>query len=311
MDSSAADHTLADGHRSLWRQRRMAMEGQSGRSTPRGHRRDSLLGYVLPRSTALVMRMPLFRNGVRNALDIALREITFPFADLPSALDGFTVLHFSDLHPSSLAGTIERAATLVAGIEVDAAVMTGDFQTFARPTPTATVAALAPLLAALRTRHGSLAVLGNHDGHDMADALEAHGIRVLLNEHAVIERGGARLVVTGTDDPVRFFTPAAVRALQHAPAGFRLALVHSPDLASVAEAAGVRLYLSGHTHGGQICLPGGRPVITFLDSHHACAVGAWRVGTMAGYTSRGTGVGLPPLRYNSRGEVALITLRRG
>ena len=91
---------------------------------------------------------------------------------------------------------------------------------------------------------------------------------------------------------------------------FRIALIHSPEMADHAAAAGVSLYLCGHTHGGQVCLPGGRPILTRLTRCRHAAVGHWREGAMRGYTSHGLGTSWPPLRFNSRGEMTVITLRR-
>jgi hypothetical protein len=82
-------------------------------------------------------------------------------------------------------------------------------------------------------------------------------------------------------------------------------------MADHAAEAGYALYLAGHTHGGQICLPGGRPVFSTLTRCHHGAVGLWRHGTMTGYTNSGLGVAYPPVRFNCRGEVAIITLRGG
>ena len=96
-----------------------------------------------------------------------------------------------------------------------------------------------------------------------------------------------------------------------APPGFRIALVHSAEIADHAAAAGFGLYLCGHTHGGQICLPNGRSLFTRLRRCHFGARGEWRAGAMIGYTSNGLGVGEVPLRFNCRGEIAMITLRRG
>jgi hypothetical protein len=117
--------------------------------------------------------------------------------------------------------------------------------------------------------------------------------------------------LTGLDDVHRFYTPAAKQALYDAPAGFRVALVHSAEIADHAAAAGFDLYLCGHTHGGQICLPNGRAVFTRLRRCHFGARGEWRAGAMIGYTSNGLGVGEVPLRFNCRGEIAVVTLRRG
>jgi predicted MPP superfamily phosphohydrolase len=86
-------------------------------------------------------------------------------------------------------------------------------------------------------------------------------------------------------------------------------LVHSPEAALLAAEAGFALYLCGHTHGGQICLPGGIPVITNIQYRRRFASGPWRCGEMIGYTSRGLGTSGLPVRFFSRGEIALITLR--
>jgi len=155
-----------------------------------------------------------------------------------------------------------------------------------------------------------MAILGNHDPAAMAEALEDLGFKVLINESTVLSRGGERVVVTGLDDVHRFFTSEALAALSRAPQGFRIALVHSAEVADYAAAAGYDLYLCGHTHGGQICLPGGRPIITHLLRCGYGSVGLWREKNMIGYTNNGLGVGDIPLRFNSRGEISIITLRR-
>jgi predicted MPP superfamily phosphohydrolase len=172
------------------------------------------------------------------------------------------------------------------------------------------VAPLAELVAEIVVRDRRLAVLGNHDPTDMAEALEGLGFTMLLNHSMELERRGQRMVVTGLDDVHRFYTPAARRALAEAPPGFRIALVHSAEMADHAEAAGYALYLCGHTHGGQIRLPNGRSIFTRLRRCRFGAEGEWRTGRMIGYTSRGLGISGAPLRFNCPGEMSIITLRR-
>ncbi len=115
---------------------------------------------------------------------------------------------------------------------------------------------------------------------------------------------------TGTDDVHYYYTDAARAALEAAPKGFKIALIHSAELADAAAEAGFSLYLSGHTHGGQVCLPGGLPIITHMSRHRRYASGLWRHGSMTGYTTTGIGVSGLPVRFNTRGEAVLITLRR-
>ena len=149
------------------------------------------------------------------------------------------------------------------------------------------------------------------DSEAMADTLERLGFDVLINRSIVIERGTDRLGITGLDDVNSFYTDAAHRALGDSTEACRIALIHSAEMADHAAEAGYALYLAGHTHGGQICLPGGRPVFSTLTRCHHGAVGLWKQGTMTGYTNSGLGVAYPPVRFNCRGEVAIITLRGG
>jgi predicted MPP superfamily phosphohydrolase len=171
---------------------------------------------------------------------------------------------------------------------------------------------MARVLDAARTPpEGRLAVLGNHDPAAMVPPLEALGLRVLVNETLTIRRGDAALHFTGFDDVHYFYTEAADKAAAAAPAGFRIALVHSPEFAFNAARAGYRLYLCGHTHGGQVCLPGGVPILTANELGHRFVAGRWQHEGMQGFTSRGAGTSGLPVRFFSRGEVTLITLRRG
>ena len=169
---------------------------------------------------------------------------------------------------------------------------------------------MARLMQGLRARDGVFGILGNHDSADMAAIFDSLGVRMLINETATVMRGGEALHVTGVDDVHYYYTGDASDALRFAPDGCRIALVHSPELAEQAADAGVALYLTGHTHGGQVCLPGGMPVFTHSHGQRRFSSGLWRKGGMVGYTSRGAGVSGLPVRFNCPGEATLITLRR-
>ena len=95
----------------------------------------------------------------------------------------------------------------------------------------------------------------------------------------------------------------------HDPKIFGVVLAHSPELVREAAATGHALYLCGHCHAGQVCLPGGRPLITHLSRHRKLYAGLWRHGDMWGYTSAGAGLSDPPVRFNCRGEVTEFRLR--
>jgi len=165
-------------------------------------------------------------------------------------------------------------------------------------------------LAGVIVRDRRLAVLGNHDPVEMVEALDGLGVETLVNRTTTLSRGGEILHVTGLDDVHNFYSAAARTALDQRVDGCRIALVHSAEMADHAAAAGCALYLCGHTHAGQVCLPGGRIVFTQLVRCRHAASGVWREDEMVGYTSPGLGVSPPAVRFNSRGGAALITLRR-
>lgn len=297
--------------RQAWRARRDAMTARRGRSTPWGFRRFSMwriIGPLLrPLGGALDMA-GLYERGRQNALDLQLTEVSLRCPDLPRAFDGFRLIHLSDLHVDCLPGTTERAIELIAGLEADLCVLTGDYRRDLFGPLDPILPAMRRLATAVSARHGILGILGNHDTADMAEAFDQLGIRMLVNETVTLSRGDDLLHVTGVDDIHRYYTREADTALAAAPPGFKIALVHSAEFVHVAAENGFGLYLSGHTHGGQICLPGGRPILTNLLRHRGYARGPWQHGAMQGYTTTGTGVSGLPLRFNCRGEVAVITL---
>lgn len=293
-----------------WRLRRAEMETTRKRYTRAGVFGKSklmrLTGLVEPTVALLGLR----QRALANALALELREVEVTLAGLPEPFDGYAILQLSDLHVGRIPGLIESAASLVRQIDVDLAVLTGDVQTRGKPDAATALCHLAPLLDAVRARDGLVGILGNHDRHDVADHLERRGVRMLINEDLLIERDVGRIRITGVDDVNTFYTDEAVRALR-APAAeaVSIALVHSPELADVAADAGYALYLAGHTHGGQICLPGGKPLLTAVNHHRNFAAGPWRYGRMVGYTTHGLGVGRRA-RFNCPPEVTIVRLRR-
>jgi uncharacterized protein len=303
------------GGRDDWLARRRQMEASGYRHGPRGRRgrwRQKPFHHALRLLDRGLKGTKLYARGRQNALDLRLVELELAFADLPPAFDGYRILQVTDTHFDALPELADAARQLMAGIEVDMLALTGDVQgEHGAPPPPHSVELLGHALADVRVHHERVAVLGNHDAADMVGLLGRLGFDVLVNRSKMLELAGERLHLIGLDDVHYFYTDAARAALDNHQGGFRIALVHSPELADDAAAAGYALYLCGHTHGGQICLPGGRPVFTQLTRCRFAAKGLWRRGNMTGYTSSGLGVSGLPLRFNNRGEVVLITLRRG
>ena len=252
----------------------------------------------------------LYQRGKRNAGAVRVTEIDISFPDLPTAFDGYTIIHLTDLHADEYPPAVTAARLLLADRPGDLCVLTGDYSRGYGRSFEAALPSIRALVGAVSARDGILGVLGNHDSADVVEALERIGVSMLINETATIERGGQEIHITGTDDTHHFETPGFQRALAAAPDGFRIALVHTAEEADRVAGSGYRLQLSGHTHGGQICLPGGIPVLTAMHRNRAFARGRWRVGELEGYTSTGVGVAGLPLRFNCPPEVAYIRLRR-
>jgi predicted MPP superfamily phosphohydrolase len=314
LNTPVAESAAADAARAAWATERQRIEQSRHWVSPAGRRPrwgNRVLGLGIEAFGVAARLCGFHRHGRRNALAPVLVELELTFPTLPAAFDGYRILQLSDTHLDVVPELGAITARLLDGLTVDLLAVTGDILGRHRAALERATAPLVRALAGVTVRDRRLAILGNHDPATMAEALEAKGFEVLLNHSVASERDGERLTVIGLDDVHNFYTDAARAALGAPGAGFRIALVHSAELADYASAAGIALYLCGHTHGGQICLPGGRPLITHLKRCRHGARGLWRDGAMLGYTSRGLGVSGPALRFNCPSEVTLITLRRG
>lgn len=290
------------------RKRMEALLARRRRSTPLGERALPTFTLFDRYMAAAFSLIGLNRTGRRNAASFRVERLTLTYPHLPAAFDGYTILHLSDLHIGNVPGQTDRAANALSGLAVDLVVLSGDYQTQGTPSAAEAVSLLRPLLEGLTARDGIVAVLGNHDLHEMAGALEGIGVSTLINEGVAVKRGGAQLWIVGTDDVNSFYSEAAPAALRRYSEGFRIAVVHSADMATVAADAGYALYLAGHTHGGQVCLSSGRPLLTAQDTHRGLASGLWQWRGMFGHTSRGVGSGRPSLRFNCPPEATVLSL---
>ena len=251
-----------------------------------------------------------YSRGRANAGNVQLRRNEVRFPHLPEAFDGFTILHLSDLHADMSGPALTRVAELLGDLDYDLCVMTGDYRG-------RTYGDFQPCLESIARLHAALrgdvyAVLGNHDSIAMVPDMETLGIRVLLNECAVIERAPASLYLAGVDDAHFYRADNIEKAAADIPGGcVSILLSHTPEIFRQAAHAGFDLMLSGHTHGGQICLPGGIPILLEADLPRAFGAGAWRYADMVGYTSVGAGSSVVPVRFNNRPEITLHRLVRG
>ncbi|MGB3779189.1 MAG: metallophosphoesterase [Tunicatimonas sp.] len=312
------NHLLTDQtteHRRRWLKIRINQEAlRFGRLSARAVRTGKMspIDYLLPTIRQGLRLVGLYQRGAANARDVQIVKHELTFADLPPAFDGYRLLHLTDFHIDSLPGLEDVISEHLTSLPCDSCVFTGDYRFLAFGDYSRRVQQpLQRIMRSVRASDGTYAVLGNHDTHPAVHLLESMGVRMLLNESVTLNRGAQQITLTGTDDPHYYHHPEAIAALRRSPEGFKVALIHSPELYAEAAAEGYQLYLCGHTHGGQVCLPGGTPVLRNLKKGRHLARGLWQEQQMIGYTSAGCGVSGLPVRFFSRGEITLFTLRRG
>jgi len=257
---------------------------------------------------AALVSTGLYRRGLENARAVRVIRNSVASTRLPAPFDGFTLLHLSDLHLDLSEEITQNILALVEGCTYDACVLTGDYRAGTSGPYDAALAGIKRMRQVLRGP--VFAVLGNHDSVAMLPGIECLGIRVLMNEFERVERNGASIVVAGVDD-AHFFRADDVEkaASGNGEADYSILLSHTPEIYRRASQSGFDLMLSGHTHGGQICLPGQVPVTLDSDLPRRFGAGAWQYKRMTGYTSRGASCSIIPVRFNCPPEITLHTLR--
>jgi len=236
---------------------------------------------------------------------IGTTDAALPVSGLPNALDGLRIGFVTDIHHSAMvpAEDIRTAVDLVTAARPDLIVLGGDYVTWGDRT---FVGPVAELLGPLTAPHGVFAILGNHDDdRDMPAALTAKGIQVLRDARTRLEIHGEGLELAG----IRFWTRKTsdiARVIGRA-RDTVLLLAHDPRRLDEAADLDVPAVLSGHTHGGQVVLPGVGavarrrfPVLSGLGSRD----NTWM------FVSRGIGTVYVPIRINCPPEVAIVTLKR-
>jgi predicted MPP superfamily phosphohydrolase len=199
---------------------------------------------------------------------------------------------------------MERLTPILQKIDYDLCVLTGDYRGETFGPYDETVAGMTRICAALRKP--IYGVLGNHDTIRMLPDLEQMGIRMLVNECEIIKRHGECIYLSGIDDAHFYLMDNIEKAASGIPGdAFSILLSHTPEVYEEAANVEFNLMLSGHTHGGQICLPGGIPIILNSVLPRYMGSGAWTYRGMSGYTSVGAGSSKIAVRFNCPPEITL------
>lgn len=296
--------------RNSWLDARRALEKSGQGSGFWSRKRKSFFSRFFWKLIEIPFRISVLDQYCRKrAVNVGLSQVEIQSESLPKEFDGFRIIHMSDFHFELIPEIVDPLTKLLRTLPADIAVLTGDYQDDPALSPDVVAPMFSELMTSLSGVDRTFAILGNHDSTSSVDMLTAHGAEVLLNEVAYVERGDARISITGLDDVFWFYNPRAMAILRQDKKLFQVLAVHSPDLYLPAAQLGYNLYLAGHTHGGQVCLPGGIPIMTHMGNHRHVSKGRWQQGEMVGYTTNGVGVSSIPLRVNCDPEVVLITLK--
>lgn len=238
----------------------------------------------------------------RNAL--ALTETDVTVHGLPPALSGLRIGLLTDVHRSRWVSDedVRDAVRLLMDTTPDLIVLGGDYVTFS---DRRYIGPAAEALRGLDAPHGVFGILGNHDDdREVPAALTRQGIAMLLDARTRLTVRGEQLELAG----LRFWTrrPRAINAVVQGAQAPVIMLAHDPRRLADAAALGVPLVLSGHTHGGQVVLPG---IGAIAAKKFPVVAGVGQRGTTTLFVSRGMGTVYVPIRLNCPPEVAVVTLR--
>lgn len=248
-----------------------------------------------------------------NWIEVTRHEVWFK--NLPEEFDGLVVAHLSDLHMREYGARERRVLEKLAEAKPDVIAVTGDF-TLEGSDPSA-IRRFLEDLRKQKPAFGIWAVLGNHDHWSPPAANDGAvrkffsdtGVALLVNEWGRIGKNLDTLTMVGVDDPFTGYDNLgdALRGTQRTP--FAILLTHSPQMFMKADLTKFDLVLAGHTHGGQVRLPGLGPLWLPAGSEGYDSGWFYGVNTQM-YVTRGVGTSILPIRFLCRPEIALITLKR-
>jgi predicted MPP superfamily phosphohydrolase len=251
----------------------------------------------------------LYQKGYANVGQIQINEFDVFSDNLPANFIGFRILQLSDLHIDATPELVHHILHAIGQTSFDWAVLTGDYRQESSGNYQHILESMKEVCSQLQKEFPPVAILGNHDTWLMTQYEKHLGVKFLINETMQLSRDNQSIFISGSDDPFSFYTDATLETFTNRP-GFKIALVHTSELADIAAQNNYNLYLCGHTHGGQICLPGGKAIISHQAEGEGYIKGFWKVDQMTGYTSSGCGVSGVPLRFNCPGEITVFTLRK-
>lgn len=270
---------------------------------------DSIYYWVLMRTVFRLLG--IYDKGKQNALQLETHSKAFHLSGLPASFDGYTIMFLSDLHLDGLEGLTEQVQAVVKALPVDLCIIGGDVRMETHGPFSEALLHLERLIPDIEARDGILGILGNHDCTEIIEPLGEMGVQFLVNDAKAIRRNGEEIWIVGVDDPHYYKCHDLDQAFSTVPPGaFSIFLAHSNEVYREASQYKPQLYLCGHSHAGQIQIEPFGPIFTHSRAPRRFCCGTWQYNGMSGYTSCGVGVSGIPVRFSSRGEVTIITLKK-
>jgi len=248
------------------------------------------------------------REALAEANSISVENVKIKLKRLPKELDGFRLVHLSDIHHSPFTSLehISRVVEVSNRLKPDMFVLTGDYVSH----ETEYIAPVAEVLAQLKAEYGIYACLGNHDHWTDAELVthlfRGEGINLLINEGLRFQARGTKFWLAGVDDLMVGKTDVRAALDGSNENEFKLLLAHNPQIVRRAARYGVDLMLSGHTHGGQVKI---RDEEKRILPRRRLWSGLHRRQNTQIYITRGIGTVVVPIRYQCPPEISLIELR--
>ena len=272
---------------------------------------EQALSIFIPWVTPALKLSGLYQRGARNAIDMQVTPLTLIDPQLPASFNGFRLLFMSDLHIDGNDALIEPLCALLDAVDADVCLLGGDYRFRMHGNLRKVMDRFHEIVPHIRAKEGILGILGNHDSWEMIKPFERLGIAMLINEAVDITRNGERIWVLGVDDPHFYKCDDYEKANRAIPEqAFRILLAHATNILVKFSDEPINFCLCGHTHAGQIQLPGLGPIITHSHFKGEFIHGRWQYRHIPGYTSSGVGTSGVNVRYNTRPELVVITLRQ-
>jgi predicted MPP superfamily phosphohydrolase len=250
-------------------------------------------------------------EAIAEANSIAVENIEIRLNRLARELDGFRIIHLSDIHHSPLTNLehIKNAVEIANGLKPDMFVLTGDYVSHEPEY----IEPVAEVLGGLRSEFGTYSCLGNHDHWTDAELVTSSfrraKIEVLINEGLRLKARGRSFWLCGVDDYMMGKTDVRAALRGSFPDETKLLLAHNPAVIWRAAHAEIDLVLSGHTHGGQVKLREPRESILFPNRRRRMRSGLHRRKDTQIYITRGIGTVVLPVRYQCPPEISVLELR--